>query len=193
MERRTHHAECYLAPRRAQMGDTSVVGTPEPDALARTELGIGAGKDAPTVDAKPLGRERNDPAHNAPKIPGYRITAVLGEGGMGTVYAAEQEAPRRRVAIKILQSRSQSALVRFARRGRDHGAPRSPGIARVLEAGEADGHPFLVMEHVDGTTLEKFAKALALRRRSSCSRRCAMPCTTRTSRASSTAISSRRT
>src|SRR6185312_14116173 len=100
-----------------------------------------------------------------PNIPGYRITAVLGEGGMGTVYAAEQDAPRRRVAIKVLQSRSQSALARFGAEAEIMARLDHPGIARVLEAGDADGHPFLVMEHVDGTTLEKYAASIALRRR----------------------------
>ena len=137
------------------------MGTFEPEALARTEIGDARG--AKTVDAKPA-RERGD-LNNAPKIPGYRITAVLGEGGMGTVYAAEQEAPRRRVAIKVLQSRSASALARFAAEAEIMARLDHPGIARVLEAGDADGHPFLVMEHVDGTTLEKYAASIALHRR----------------------------
>ena len=84
---------------------------------------------------------------------------------MGTVYAAEQEAPRRRVAIKILHGRSLSALVRFQAESEIMARLDHPGIARVLEAGEADGQPFLVMEHVDGTTLDKVAKPLPLRAR----------------------------
>ncbi|HEY1812313.1 MAG TPA: serine/threonine-protein kinase [Kofleriaceae bacterium] len=135
------------------------MGSLEQDALARTEPGA---KEPVTVPATPLARGMRG---EAPKIPGYRIGAVLGEGGMGTVYAAEQDAPRRRVAIKILQSRSQSALVRFAAEAEIMARLDHAGIARVLEAGEADGHPFLVMEHVDGTTLDKFAPPLSLRRR----------------------------
>jgi WD40 repeat protein/predicted Ser/Thr protein kinase len=132
------------------------VGTLEQDALARTEV--------PTVDAKPNVRGA-DWRDDAPRIPGYRITAVIGEGGMGTVYAAEQEAPRRSVAIKVLQSRSGTALARFSAEAEIMARLDHPGIARVYEAGDADGHPFLVMEHVDGLTLDKFAAPLALRRR----------------------------
>ena len=135
-------------------------GDTESDELARTALGIG--------DASPTANIRgpnNRPTFDAPKIPGYQIVAVLGEGGMGTVYEAEQQAPRRRVAIKILHGRSMTALVRFQAEAEIMARLDHPGIARVLEAGEADGPPFLVMEHVDGTTLEKVAKPLPLRAR----------------------------
>jgi WD40 repeat protein len=119
-----------------------------------TELGIGA---APTVNDRPS-RMKLD----APSIPGYRIDKILGEGGMGTVYAAEQDAPRRQVAIKVLHGRSGNALVRFQAEAEIMAHLDHPGIARVLEAGEADGHPFLVMEHVEGQTLDRFVKGLAL-------------------------------
>ncbi|HEX4449881.1 MAG TPA: WD40 repeat domain-containing serine/threonine-protein kinase [Kofleriaceae bacterium] len=132
------------------------MGTLEQDALARTQV--------PTVDAKPKVRGA-DWRDDAPRIPGYRITAVIGEGGMGTVYAAEQEAPRRSVAIKVLQSRSGSALARFSAEAEIMARLDHPGIARIFEAGDADGHPFLVMEHVDGKTLDKFSAPLALRRK----------------------------
>ena len=132
----------------------------ESDELARTALGIGDA--SPTANIRgAAGKAKLD----APAIPGYQIVAVLGEGGMGTVYAAEQEAPRRRVAIKILHGRSMSALVRFQAEAEIMARLDHPGIARVLEAGEADGQPFLVMEHVDGTTLDKVAKPRALRSR----------------------------
>ncbi len=126
-------------------------------ALALTEV--------PTVDAKPRLRGA-DWRGEAPRFPGLsHHRQVIGEGGMGTVYAAEQEAPRRSVAIKVLQSRSGGALARFAAEAEIMARLDHPGIARVFEAGDADGHPFLVMEHVDGLTLDKFAPALSLRRR----------------------------
>ncbi len=128
------------------------------DPLAQTDVGP-----APTLATA---NERPSTMHlAAPVIPGYRITAILGEGGMGTVYAAEQAAPRRRVAIKILQSRSGSALARFQAEAEIMARLDHPNIARVLEAGEAEGHPFLAMEHIDGVTLDRFAQGLNLGRK----------------------------
>lgn len=98
-------------------------------------------------------------------IPGYRVLRVLGEGGMGTVYAAEQESPRRKVAIKVLHARSPNALIRFRAEADIMARLDHPGIARVLEAGQAAGQPFLVMEHVEGVTLDRFVKQLGRRER----------------------------
>jgi serine/threonine protein kinase/formylglycine-generating enzyme required for sulfatase activity len=84
----------------------------------------------------------------------YRPVAVLGEGGMGIVYLAEQEAPlRRRVALKLIRgSRGTSEVVRRFRSEIETLAQMShPGIARVHDAGTApDGSPFFVMEYVEG-------------------------------------------
>ncbi len=136
--------------------------------MGDTELGVG--------DHARTAKERPSQLRiDAPDIPGYRIDAVLGEGGMGTVYRAEQAAPRRRVAIKVLHGRSASALARFTAESEIMARLDHAGIARVLEAGEADSHPFLVMEYVEGATLDLYVKS-----RSS---RCARPCITRTSRA----------
>ena len=95
-------------------------------------------------------------------IEGYKISSVLGEGGMGIVYAAEQQAPRRRVAIKVLHASSGSALARFHAEAEIMARLDHPGIARVLEAGDADGRPFLAMEHVEGVTLDEHVKNLPL-------------------------------
>ena len=91
-------------------------------------------------------------------IPGYRITGVIGAGGMGTVYAAEQYSPRRRVAIKVLHARSAAALARFYAEAEIMARLDHPNISRVLESGDADGQPFLVMEHIDGVTLDEHAR-----------------------------------
>ncbi|MFT3699276.1 MAG: serine/threonine-protein kinase [Kofleriaceae bacterium] len=129
------------------------------DALAKTELGTGMST-VLTANERP-----STMALDAPSIPGYRITAIIGEGGMGTVYTAEQDAPRRKVAIKVLQSRSGSALARFQAEADIMARLDHPGIARVLEAGDADGHPYLAMEHVAGTTLDKFTRGAVLDRK----------------------------
>jgi WD40 repeat protein/predicted Ser/Thr protein kinase len=127
--------------------------------MAKTELGIGgADTMASTVDLRP-------PKDNVAgfDIPGYRIETTLGEGGMGTVYVAEQANPKRRVAIKVLHSRSGQALARFAAEADIMARLDHPGIARVLEAGDAEGHPFLVMEYVDGKQLDRFCQPLPRR------------------------------
>ena len=125
----------------------------EVDAKAMSKRALATGALAPTVDDLPASR-RVAPL----KIPGYRIREVLGEGGMGTVYAAEQEEPQRPVAIKVLHARSFNALVRFKTEAQIMARLDHAGIARVLEAGESDGHPFLVMEHVEGITLDAYAQ-----------------------------------
>ncbi|MGN6104438.1 MAG: protein kinase domain-containing protein, partial [Kofleriaceae bacterium] len=87
-------------------------------------------------------------------IPGYRIEGLLGEGGMGAVYAGEQESPQRRVAIKVLHVATGPALARFWTEAAIMARLDHPGIARVLESGESGGHPFIVMERVEGMTLD---------------------------------------
>ncbi len=123
--------------------------------MGDTELGIGA---APTVNLR--GAKDNVAGIT---IPGFRIVATLGEGGMGTVYEGEQDSPRRKVAIKVLHARSGTAIARFVAEADIMARLDHPGIARVLEAGDAEGSPYLVMEFVDGKTLDKFGKGLARR------------------------------
>jgi len=85
----------------------------------------------------------------------YRVEALLGAGGMGVVYLAQDSRLRRRVAIKMLDrsrgdARDAHALLQEARvaAGLNH-----PSICGVHEVGHLDGEPFIVMEHIDGTPL----------------------------------------
>lgn len=95
-------------------------------------------------------------------IDGYRILRLLGEGGMGRVYLAEQPSPRRQVALKVLRGASASADFRrrFAREIELMASLDHPGLARVHAAGEAETDagrvPYLVMEYVDGEDLLAF-------------------------------------
>jgi tetratricopeptide (TPR) repeat protein/tRNA A-37 threonylcarbamoyl transferase component Bud32 len=88
---------------------------------------------------------------------GYRIIRVLGEGGMGTVYEAEQQLPRRRVALKVVRwtGRTDEARLRlFQRESEALARLRHPGIAAIYEAGIApDGQHFFAMELVRGRSL----------------------------------------
>ena len=84
----------------------------------------------------------------------YRLLEVIGEGGMGTVYSAEQVKPvRREVALKLIKRGMDSAqlIARFAAERQALALMDHPNIARVLDAGTADsGTPYFVMELVEG-------------------------------------------
>ena len=85
----------------------------------------------------------------------YRVEHVLGEGGMGIVVAATNEALRQRVAIKLLRSGTlANALGRFEREARAAASLRSNHVARVLDVGKLDdGRPYMVMEYLEGQDL----------------------------------------
>ncbi|MEZ4252715.1 MAG: serine/threonine-protein kinase [Polyangiales bacterium] len=85
---------------------------------------------------------------------GYRILDVLGRGGMGTVYLAEDLALERRVALKLLHDLRADARDRLMAEARSLGRVRSPNVVHVYAVGEEAGVPFLVMEHVTGASLE---------------------------------------
>ncbi|HET9705430.1 MAG TPA: serine/threonine-protein kinase [Vicinamibacterales bacterium] len=90
----------------------------------------------------------------------YRILGVLGEGGMGIVYRAEQTAPiRREVALKLVAPGWDSARVvaRFASERQTLARMNHPCIAQVFDAGSAeDGRPFFAMELVEGEPITEY-------------------------------------
>ncbi len=102
-------------------------------------------------------------------IGGFRVQRVLGSGGMGTVYAAEQETPRRQVALKVLSLglRSSAAVARFRYEAELLARLRHPGIAQVHAAGvHRQGEvelPWFALELVpDAQDLAQYAQARAL-------------------------------
>lgn len=98
----------------------------------------------------------------------YRILRLLGEGSSGRVYLAEQDAPRREVALKVLRGAELSgeARLRFAREAELLAQLEHPGIARVYAAGLIDTDtgplPYLALEYVHGVELLEYAHAHAL-------------------------------
>ena len=90
----------------------------------------------------------------------YRILQLLGEGGMGVVYLAEQEQPiRRRVALKLIKlgMDTREVVARFESERQALAMMDHPNIARVFEAGaSAQGRPYFVMEYVQGTPITDY-------------------------------------
>jgi eukaryotic-like serine/threonine-protein kinase len=108
-----------------------------------------------------------DLVEDAPRRLGpYRILERIGEGGMGIVYLAEQDAPlARRVAIKLARSAvvGDRALARFESERQTLASMNHPNIARVFDAGTARGsRPYFVMEHVPGAPITEFCDARKL-------------------------------
>ncbi len=86
----------------------------------------------------------------------YKIERLLGEGGMGEVYLAEDTRLHRQVALKVLPNRlvaDAERLMRFEREAQAASALNHPNILTIHEFGEADGIYFLAGEFVDGVTL----------------------------------------
>ena len=93
---------------------------------------------ADPLPAETITRETVPLPHNFPdRIGRYHIKRVIATGGMGTVYEATQDNPRRVVAVKVMKQgiASKSALRRFEYEGQILGRLRHPGIAQIYEAG----------------------------------------------------------
>src|SRR6185436_10283295 len=86
----------------------------------------------------------------------YRIVSLIGEGGMGEVYLADDSRLGRRVAIKMLSetvSRDPDAKRRMLREARAVAALDHPNVCTIHEVGEHEGRPFIVMQYIEGETL----------------------------------------
>ncbi len=130
-------------------------------------------EDAPRVARlrEAIGRfEATDPAASLPeRIDGYRIVGVLGRGGMGYVYDAEEDEPRRPVALKVLPpefAADDRRLALFRREANALARLSHPGIARIHGVGcEPGGSPYIAMERIEGRTLLEHADGLGARAR----------------------------
>lgn len=103
-------------------------------------------------------------AHIPAYIGPYRIIRLLGEGGMGAVYEAEQDTPRRTIALKIIKPGFASGEFqrRFEQEAQALGRLQHPGIAQIYEAGTAETgwgvQPYFAMEFIRGETLRKYVR-----------------------------------
>jgi serine/threonine protein kinase/WD40 repeat protein len=141
----------------------------EVEALLRADARVGDLLDLPegsAVARDPTGAERPCAA-----LGPYRLLRVLGEGGMGAVWMAEQTHPvRRRVAMKIIKPGmgGRRVIARFEAERQALALMDHPNIARVLDAGTTEGgRPYFVMELVEGAPITEYCddRGLALRRR----------------------------
>src|SRR5262245_26012077 len=109
--------------------------------------------------------DRRPPAPGGAEGPGtrigpYKLLEIVGEGGMGVVWMAEQQEPvKRRVALKVLKPGldSKAVLARFEAERQALALMDHPHIARVLDAGATEsGRPYFVMELVKGVPITRF-------------------------------------
>jgi TolB-like protein len=92
----------------------------------------------------------------------YNIIALLGTGGMGEVYLAEDTRLRRKVALKVIGRNfnlDERGLRRFEHEAQAASALNHPNIVTVYEFGQAEGLRFIASEFIDGTTLRKKVKS----------------------------------
>ena len=118
------------------------------------DTSLGAGEPRPqTIDRAAAGAGDDDFGR-------YHILRTLGEGGMGTVYLAEQREPiRRSVALKVVKLGMDTGqvLARFANERQALAMMDHPNIARIIDAGATSkGRPYFVMEYVEGVTITQY-------------------------------------
>ncbi|MEZ6036776.1 MAG: WD40 repeat domain-containing serine/threonine-protein kinase [Planctomycetota bacterium] len=131
--------------------------------LKVSETSLGEFLAQPAVAPPPVDAVGTDaPQTTPPEIPGYVDLQPIGEGGMGTVYRAQQVSPvRRTVAIKAIRPGmdTRHVLARFAAEREALARMGHPYIAAVYDAGaDAQGRPYLAMEFVDGLAINEFCR-----------------------------------
>ena len=146
----------------------------EIESLLTQSQGTESFLEAPALDvaARDLATSPELGARSHPAAIGrYRIVRLLGEGGMGTVYEAEQEEPRRVVALKVIKLglATPERLRRFRQESQALGRLQHPGIAQIYESNTADTalgpQSFFAMEFIRGLPLRQYAEVHQLNTR----------------------------
>jgi len=97
------------------------------------------------------------PQAKVARIGKYDVISVIGRGGMGTVYKAFDPRLGRHVAIKVLSAafgEDSQLLARFYREAKYTGSLQHQNIVTVYDFGDQDGFPYLVMEYLEGDSLD---------------------------------------
>jgi WD40 repeat protein/predicted Ser/Thr protein kinase len=118
---------------------------------------------SPATDLRAALSRRADPTPAS--FGRYRILRLHGEGGMGAVFEAEQDNPRRTVALKVIRPGlvSPEHVKRFSHEAQILARLQHSGIAQVYEAGMSqDGQPFFAMEFIRGMPLDEYARSRGL-------------------------------
>jgi len=141
----------------------------EGDASLRTEVEslLEASSRRPQFLGSPTAGASDAPGESpGVKIGPYQIVKEIGQGGFGSVYLAEQEAPfRRRVALKVIKlgMDTKAVIARFEAERQALAVMDHANIARVFDAGATDsGRPYFVMELVDGPPITAYCDAQGL-------------------------------
>lgn len=109
----------------------------------------------------------HNPMHLPRTIGPYRILSLIGEGGMGSVYEAEQDHPRRTVALKVMRIGldTPEILRRFDQEMAALARLQHPGIVQIYHAGTDGGQPYFAMERIHGRSLLEYSQSLGLAQR----------------------------
>src|SRR5215471_18979647 len=107
-----------------------------------------------TASMPPGSRPRNVEAESHRRVGPYRLLRIIGEGGMGEVWVADQLEPvKRRVALKVIKAGmdTKQVVARFEAERQALAVMDHPSIAKVLDGGATpEGRPYFVMEYVPG-------------------------------------------
>ena len=154
-------------PNSDQMADDPRNSKDPEDEQTISASGAPAPDDEATLARKDDEQSRQAAGQRPITIAGYRILEKLGQGGMGVVWEAEQEHPKRRVALKVLR---RDHLVddyhahMFQREAETLARLKHPNIAAIYESGHTgDGHDYFAMELVRGETLDRWLEKRAER------------------------------
>ncbi len=116
-----------------------------------------SGSEADNAPApEPLSPEDAEILRQAPRINGFDIYKVIGQGGMGVIYLARQRSLERDVAIKVLSEkwRNQDVILRrFHREAAALANLSHPNIITIIDKGDVDGQPYFAMEFIKGVSL----------------------------------------